>query len=493
MKKFYLIALLLTVSISYSQIGIGTTEPNSSSILDIQSTTQGVLAPRMSTSDRLAITSPANGLSVYDTTLASFFYYDLPTATWIKVSGGKDNRLNYKLIRSSDVLSNVLAAEKTAGGGSRYLLNPLTLYEINGQINVDLPIELNNAYIAGLDSGEDKLVKAGGDLFTGTTGGSIRVLTLQATGGNIFNIISPSPTQSLILRDCILTNSANVGRIQNFALVFVSIVNYVGNQNGIVYENIGRLLLSNAAWFNNNGGKYETLAGTFNLVTKQGGFSEVTGTSIGFDVSANPVITGDAVIESTVFSGTLTTGKYINGYSPAPYTGFNFSNAWSVAGPGISTEGDSQSTGITYLNQAFPQTAITNQTVGQNFKFPITNAFASNLFRTTAPATNRLTYIGKKPRIFQVSTTLSLATVVNSLVDTETEYAFFFTRINAAGTTDPQVPTETIIKTDSSAIQAFSIQGSVYLNSGDSVELWYRRLTSGSQSVRLRTFTMTMR
>jgi hypothetical protein len=34
----------------------------------------------------------------------------------------------------------------------------------------NLPIEINNAYIVGLDSGDDKIVKFGGDLFVGSTG-----------------------------------------------------------------------------------------------------------------------------------------------------------------------------------------------------------------------------------------------------------------------------------------------------------------------------------
>jgi hypothetical protein len=51
------------------------------------------------------------------------------------------------------------------------VLDSQTLYEINGTINVDLPIELNGACIA--DSADDKLVKPQ-DLFYGTTGGSIR-------------------------------------------------------------------------------------------------------------------------------------------------------------------------------------------------------------------------------------------------------------------------------------------------------------------------------
>jgi uncharacterized protein (TIGR02145 family) len=50
-------------------IGIGTTTPNSSAITEMNSTTQGFLPPRMSTSQRDAISSPAAGLTIYNTTV----------------------------------------------------------------------------------------------------------------------------------------------------------------------------------------------------------------------------------------------------------------------------------------------------------------------------------------------------------------------------------------------------------------------------------------
>jgi len=48
--------------------------PEASAVLDINSTTQGILIPRMTTSQRLAIENPACGLMVYDVTEQSFFY-----------------------------------------------------------------------------------------------------------------------------------------------------------------------------------------------------------------------------------------------------------------------------------------------------------------------------------------------------------------------------------------------------------------------------------
>ncbi len=53
---------------SNAQVGIGTTTPDASSVLDITSTTGGVLFPRMNTAQRDLITNPATGLLIFNTT-----------------------------------------------------------------------------------------------------------------------------------------------------------------------------------------------------------------------------------------------------------------------------------------------------------------------------------------------------------------------------------------------------------------------------------------
>jgi hypothetical protein len=65
-------------------VGIGVTAPAASAILDITSTTKGVLFPRMTTTQINAITSPANGLTVYNTTVLALCFYD--GTGWKKVS-----------------------------------------------------------------------------------------------------------------------------------------------------------------------------------------------------------------------------------------------------------------------------------------------------------------------------------------------------------------------------------------------------------------------
>jgi hypothetical protein len=52
-----------------ASIGIGTTNPNPSAKLEIVSTTQGFLPPRMTTAQRNAISSPSAGLTIYNTTV----------------------------------------------------------------------------------------------------------------------------------------------------------------------------------------------------------------------------------------------------------------------------------------------------------------------------------------------------------------------------------------------------------------------------------------
>ena len=468
---FFVVFMLLAYDLS-GQVGIGTITPDASSLLDVVSTSKGMLTPRMTTAQRTAIVSPANGLMVYDTDLKSFYHYDTVSAGWVKMATGTDGRLKYKLIKSTDVLATVLAAELAAGGGTKYLLDTGTLYEINGTVTLNLPIELNNAYLNGQDSGEDKLVRTTGDLFTGNTGGTLRVLTLTASAGNVFNL-DGGGTASMVFRDCIVTSSSAVGTIRNFALVFVSIVQYIGNTNGVTYENISKLLLSNSGWFGNNSGIYERLTGTFALVTKQGGFSEVVGASTGFDVSSNPNITGDAVMEGTVFTGTLTTGKYVNPYTVGAYTGYNFNNNWSVRCPGIPTEIDASAVGdfsVDYAVGSGATTSFNNSNPSNIVKVQGVSA-SSNLFRfsTDGGVNNRLKYLGKKKRIFQVSGSISFQ------VPGIGTYIIYIAK-NGAAVTQYKIYGRGLAAND---ILVLPLNASVELNNNDYVEVYAQRYTGG--------------
>jgi hypothetical protein len=92
MRKYYpfLFLLILMVASSgvfsqTSNVGIGTLAPNPSALLDLTSTQQGLLAPRLTTVQRLAIAAPADGLLVYDVTVECFFYYNVTLTAWVSV------------------------------------------------------------------------------------------------------------------------------------------------------------------------------------------------------------------------------------------------------------------------------------------------------------------------------------------------------------------------------------------------------------------------
>ncbi|MFV8376296.1 hypothetical protein [Flavobacterium sp. LB1P62] len=478
LRAYLLLFMIITTSV-FAQVGIGTVTPNASSVLDVSSTTQGMLTPRMTTAQRIAVVSPADGLIVYDTDLKSFYHYNSTLASWSKMSSDGNGRLKFKIIKSTDVLATVLAAEKTAGGSTKYLLDTNTLYEINGIINVDLPIELNNAYIIGMDAGEDKLIKASGDLFTGATGGSVKVLTLTATSGNVFNVIgtgsiaSGTQTQSLVLRDCIVASSSNIGKIENFALAFVSIVQYLGNTTGIVYKDISKVLLSNAAWFGNNSGIYETFQGTFGLVEKTGGFSEVYGAAVGLDVSSNPTITGDAVIETVVFTGTLTTGKYVNGYSVGSYTGYNFNDKWTVRSAGVPNEGDAAATGDMNFDYAVGSGASTtfNNSNPSNIIKLLGISTSANLYRFSRNSTdNRLQYLGKKKRFFQLTGSVSFQ------VSNAGTYIIYIAK-NGAPITQYKVYGKGLAAND---ILVLPLIASTELSTNDYLEVYVQRYSGGN-------------
>lgn len=60
----------------FGQLSIGSASPNASAKVEIQSTTRGLLPPRMTTAQRDAIATPAAGLMVYDTTVNKLSIYN---------------------------------------------------------------------------------------------------------------------------------------------------------------------------------------------------------------------------------------------------------------------------------------------------------------------------------------------------------------------------------------------------------------------------------
>jgi hypothetical protein len=92
MKHIILLGLFfcITATSLNAQTGIGTTTPDASAKLDVSSTSKGFLPPRMTSSQRTGISSPASGLMVYQTDgTAGLYYYG--SSGWIYIINSTTN------------------------------------------------------------------------------------------------------------------------------------------------------------------------------------------------------------------------------------------------------------------------------------------------------------------------------------------------------------------------------------------------------------------
>lgn len=88
---FFLLITMALATLLHAQqaVGIGTPNPHSTSVLELSSTSKGLLIPRMTASQRLAIGmpgTPATGLMVYETTSGSFWGYN--GSAWVQLASG---------------------------------------------------------------------------------------------------------------------------------------------------------------------------------------------------------------------------------------------------------------------------------------------------------------------------------------------------------------------------------------------------------------------
>ncbi len=96
-----------------AQVGIGTTSPNSSAILDISSTSKGLLIPRLSQTQINAMTGLSAGMQVYNTTEGALATYD--GSRWLF-----EKRYNSGFIAFGDTitLGNVMVKVPSSGNKS---------------------------------------------------------------------------------------------------------------------------------------------------------------------------------------------------------------------------------------------------------------------------------------------------------------------------------------------------------------------------------------
>ncbi len=132
-------SLLITISIT-AQVAVNTNgaTADQSSLLDVSSTSKGVLIPRMTATQRDDIASPANGLMVFVTNDQCFYYYD--GSNWIKLLNNDSNDDDWTINGDNVYVSS----GKKVGVGTSTPDGLLTI--VNGPSSGEKSLKINNSY-----------------------------------------------------------------------------------------------------------------------------------------------------------------------------------------------------------------------------------------------------------------------------------------------------------------------------------------------------------
>lgn len=161
--------------------------PDNSAMLDVASTTGGVLIPRMTDAQRTAIVTPATGLLIYQTdVLAGFWYYN--GTMWVYLSDNSNYVNRYQNAATAGALINAAAFAALPGLTQTITLNRNAKVTITldggiqttsalagGYSNVDVVIAQNLAFLA--DGGYKRVIARN----NGGIGGSIENFSMTVT------------------------------------------------------------------------------------------------------------------------------------------------------------------------------------------------------------------------------------------------------------------------------------------------------------------------
>ncbi len=132
-------------STSARYVGIGITTPDTNAILDIKSTSKGLLIPRLNSFQRQAIISPPEGLLVYDYGDNQFYYY--LNQDWITFLGNKVGvDANSENVAVGD---SALANVSSIGNGNTAIGSNALYANSDGSFNVSIGPKALNANATG--------------------------------------------------------------------------------------------------------------------------------------------------------------------------------------------------------------------------------------------------------------------------------------------------------------------------------------------------------
>lgn len=250
-----LVILMLLFNKMNAQVGIGTNNPDNSAALHVHDTARGMLIPRMTIVQRIAIQNPAEGLLVYQTNDAAKGFWYFTNGQWksLATSIGKNtliladtitdaeaqlkiatevgtNTQEVRILRCSNLTSVDLSMISTLI--EVYISDNPVLQDVNlsNLTSVDGGLYVNNC--PGLTNLSIGAVTRIGRTFNGTNGLSIintrvsavnmPVLKIVAGAVRIRNDSSLSSISMAQLTECLATSSDGIDVSSNPALTSLS-------------------------------------------------------------------------------------------------------------------------------------------------------------------------------------------------------------------------------------------------------------------------------
>ena len=211
MKAITLIFLMLTATTLNAQVAVNTdgTAPDPSAMLDVKSTNRGILVPRMTTTQRTAITAPSNGLLVYDLTTTSFWHHN--GTSWQQIGAGVvssladndgDTRVEVEQNPDEDIIRFTLGANERMSvrpgrlvfgmtNGNAIIGDQAGFDNITGNFNTALGYgTLHNDYSGNIDGSGNTAIGRGalGSFEAGNNNTAIGNNALSFLGGGSNNI-----------------------------------------------------------------------------------------------------------------------------------------------------------------------------------------------------------------------------------------------------------------------------------------------------------------
>lgn len=367
MKTYTITLYLLLTSISiFSQVGINTTTPDASSMLDITSNSKGVLIPRMTQTQRLAIASPATGLLIYQTdNTPGFYYYDgslwqlisnaLNTITKIDdLSDAQKETVNNNMFLGHAGYSGTFYNSGNTGVGIDVLTNPNTDNSNSsyGTQNSAFGFKALNANTTGYDN----TAIGSNALLNNTTGANNTALGRFALLNNTTGFTNTAIGDATLVFNT--TGGYNTG-VGSLALANNTTGSYniaVGwgslrhNTSGILNVALG----SDALGINSTGNNNTALGymagflatGDQNIfIGNQAGYNETNSNKLYIENtnadSSNALIYGEFGLDNTTAGNILRTNSEFQIGDPST-TGYKFPIARGIANQILQTDGNGQ-------------------------------------------------------------------------------------------------------------------------------------------------------